>query len=82
VKPQSWAQIKNITTDEFISALLKDEWSLRSGTGSSSRVFTKQGKVVSIHYHPHKTFGPSQLRQLLNDAGWAEGDLKRLKMIK
>jgi len=37
---------------------------------------------VSIHYHPHKTYGPSMLKMLLDDIGWSEEQLRALKLIK
>ena len=56
----------------------------RDETGSSATVYRNDnlGKIVSIHVHPHKTFGPRQLREILDDIGWTEEDLKRLKLVK
>jgi predicted RNA binding protein YcfA (HicA-like mRNA interferase family) len=64
-----------------MSALNRDEWSCDMD-GGSMRIYLKDGKRVSIHYHPRKTFGPKLLQALLNDIGWTEVDLRRLKLIK
>ena len=37
---------------------------------------------VAIHYHPKKTYGASLLQGLLEDIGWNEDDLQRLRLIK
>ena len=42
----------------------------------------KQGRQITIHYHPDKNYGPDLLRMLLNDIGWTELDFKRLKLIR
>jgi predicted RNA binding protein YcfA (HicA-like mRNA interferase family) len=81
MKPDIWAQLKNITADEFIRALENDGWKQRGGSGAR-RVFLKDRNLVSIHYHPKKTYGRNMLKDLLKDIGWNENDLKRLKLIK
>ncbi|MCG2817094.1 MAG: hypothetical protein L6425_14305 [Candidatus Aminicenantes bacterium] len=40
------------------------------------------GRRVSIHYHPHKTFGPNLLKALLEDIGWDVEKMKKLKLVK
>jgi predicted RNA binding protein YcfA (HicA-like mRNA interferase family) len=82
MKPNIWAQLKNMTADDFINALEKDGWIYRGGSGSSSRVYTKDQHMVSIHYHSHQGYGPDQLRDIFKDTGWTEQDLKKLKLIK
>lgn len=82
MKPQIWDQLKNKSVDDLIQALIRDGWTLEPGTGSSSRVYTKQLKVVYIHYHPSKTYNPKMLKYILEQIGWTEQDLKRLKLIK
>jgi predicted RNA binding protein YcfA (HicA-like mRNA interferase family) len=82
LKPQIWDQPKNKTADELINALEKDGWTLHDVSGSSRRVYFKGPKVVSIHYHPHKSYNPKMLDYLITQMGWTEQDLKRLKLIK
>ena len=36
---------------------------------------------VSVHYHPKKTYGAKMLKALLNDTGWSEDDMRRLKLL-
>lgn len=81
MKPEIWAQLKNITADEIISALEKDGWIYRGGSGAR-RIYLKGCKLVSVHYHPRKTYGRDLLRDLLKDIGWSEDDLRRLKLVK
>jgi predicted RNA binding protein YcfA (HicA-like mRNA interferase family) len=77
-----WDQLKNISAAELISALKKDGWKPRRSRGAQ-QVFTHfSGKIVSIHYHPKKTFTASLLSNLLEDIGWTVADLARLKLIK
>jgi len=77
-----WDQIKNKTAEEIISALKRDGAILDTSKGSA-RVFRyPDRRRVAIHYHPHKTYGPALLKDLMNDIGWNEADLHRLKLIK
>jgi predicted RNA binding protein YcfA (HicA-like mRNA interferase family) len=80
-------QLKNKTVDEFITALLKDGWArdLESKRGAVLvfRKRTSPPRRVTIHYHPKKVYGWCKLLEgLLNDIGWSEEDMKRLKLIK
>jgi predicted RNA binding protein YcfA (HicA-like mRNA interferase family) len=86
MRKEIWDQLKNITSGEILQALEKDRvngW-YSDETGSSAVVYRNdtQGRIVSIHNHPHKNFGAKQLKELLKDIGWEENDLKRLKLIK
>jgi predicted RNA binding protein YcfA (HicA-like mRNA interferase family) len=77
----AWAQLKSITATELLRALERDGWQLRKSKGSC-RVYRKGKRMVAIHYHPDKTFGPKMLKSLLQDIGWEDSDLRRLKLIK
>jgi predicted RNA binding protein YcfA (HicA-like mRNA interferase family) len=79
--PHVWAQLKNLTCDEIIAALKKDGWSQDTGKGSE-RIYRKPPNRVSIHYHPQKTYGPKMLKGLLDDIGWTEAQMRKLKLIK
>ncbi len=79
---QIWDQIKNKTASEIIRALEKDAWH-RDTTSGAEHVFRHpDGRRVSIHFHPSKTFGPKLLKGLLQDIGWTEEDMRRLKFIR
>jgi predicted RNA binding protein YcfA (HicA-like mRNA interferase family) len=79
-----WIQIKNITADELISALEKDKFTVDAKKGAIRIYYNPHTKRrVSVHYHPKKTFkSPKLLKGLIDDAGWEESDLRRLKLIK
>ncbi len=80
--PHIWDQLKNITADRLIRALVKDGWQQDEKQGSDLVFRHSDGRRVTIHYHPRKTYGPKLLKNLLKDIGWAEEDLKRLKIVK
>ncbi len=40
------------------------------------------GRRVTIHFHPNKTYGPKLLKNLLEDISLSETELKKLKVIK
>jgi predicted RNA binding protein YcfA (HicA-like mRNA interferase family) len=86
MKKAVWDQLKNITAEELKKALDKDQSSgwYEDETGSSATVYRNDHskRIVSVHTHPHKTYGPGQLKELINDIGWTEDDLKRLNLIK
>lgn len=77
-----WDQLKGITADDIIKALKKDNWELDTKRGAEQIYRKNNGKRVSIHYHPNKTFGPKLLKNLLEDIGWNEQQMKKLKLIK
>ncbi|MCL5958666.1 MAG: type II toxin-antitoxin system HicA family toxin [Chloroflexi bacterium] len=83
---QVWDQLKNKSPDDLITALLRDGWQLdvvgKHKSGGSSRIYRHpDGRMVVIHYHRHKTYGEKLLKGLLEDIGWTEEDMRRLKLI-
>lgn len=77
----AWNQLKGITADELIAALVKDHWECDMN-GGSMRIYKKGTNRVSVHYHSKKTYGAKMLKDLLDDIGWSEEDMKRIKLIK
>jgi len=77
-----WDQLKNKTADDLISALNKDGWKPDEMAGAEQIYRHPDGRRVSIHYHPKKTYSPKLLKALLEDIGWTEDDMRRLKLIK
>jgi predicted RNA binding protein YcfA (HicA-like mRNA interferase family) len=77
-----WEQLKNLTADELISALKRDGWQPDECRGAFHPFIdpATRNRII-IHYHPQKTYGPNLLKGLLDDIGWTEEDLKRLKLI-
>jgi len=80
--PHIWQQLKNLTADDLIRALERDDWVRDIRTGAEQVYWHPDGRRVSIHYHPGKTYGPKLLKALLKDTGWTEADLRRLQLIK
>jgi predicted RNA binding protein YcfA (HicA-like mRNA interferase family) len=82
---RAWDQLKSITCDRLVSALEQDGWIFDTGKGSQ-RIYRKIiddiVHRVSIHYHAQKTYGANLLKSLLEDIGWSEDDMRRLKLIK
>lgn len=79
--PNVWSQLKNLTAGELASALERDGWSLDT-KGGSQYIYWKNGRRVSVHMHPKKTYGAGTLKGLLQDTGWGEADFRRLRLIK
>jgi len=77
-----WDQLKNLSADDLISALNRDDFKPDTVMGSQRIYKHHDGRRVSIHYHAGKTFGPNLLKSLFNDIGWSINDLRRLKLIK
>lgn len=67
----------------IIAALKKSGWKVEPNCSGAIQVYRdEQGNRVGIHYHPKKTYGAKLLQGLLDDIGWTESDLKKLKLIK
>jgi predicted RNA binding protein YcfA (HicA-like mRNA interferase family) len=79
---QTWDQLKNKTAKDLMSALGKDGAVLDMTRGAVQVFLYPDGRRVTIHYHPSKTYGPNLLKSLIEDIGWTEKDLRRLKLIK
>jgi predicted RNA binding protein YcfA (HicA-like mRNA interferase family) len=77
-----WDQLKNLSVDELIDALLKDDWAPDTKAGSQHIYKHPDSRRASVHYHAGKTFGPNLLKSLFHDIGWSIKDLRRLKLIK
>jgi len=77
-----WDQLKNLSADELIAALLKDDWEPDTKSGSQRIYKHPDGRRASVHYHAGKTFGSNLLKSLFDDIGWSVKDLRRLKLIK
>lgn len=80
-----WNQLKNLTKQDLIDALLRDGWIKDPASKGATIGYIKHGnpanKRVVIHYHPGMTCGPGLIKGLIEDIGWEIADLKRLKLI-
>ena len=78
-----WAQLKNKTADELISALEKDGFVLDNKARTERIYRHPDSRRVSIHYHTgNRGYQSGLLKALLEDIGWTENDMRRLKLIK
>ena len=76
-----WAQLKNITSQKLITALKKDRWTPEQTIGASQPYY-KDGRRVTIHVHPKKTYTPKLLKAILDIIDWTEAEMRKLKLIK
>lgn len=78
-----WDQLKNKTTDKLISALEKDGFVLDNKARTERIYRHPDGRRVSIHYHTgNRGYRRGLFKALLEDIGWTENDMRRLKLIK
>lgn len=78
-----WAQIKSLTAQELVSALEKDGFELQDRKGAVRLYIHPDGRKITIHWHPHSTYGSGLLKALLEAVGWTTlADLKRVGLIK
>ncbi len=82
-----WNQLKSKTADDLIAALKRDGFEQDPASKGAQLAFIKRStpgtaQRIVIHYHPKKTYGPRLLKGLLDDIGWDDADLKRLKLVK
>ncbi len=83
--PNIWNQLKNLTAEDIIKALQRDGWTRDPSSKGAVLAYIKYGSPtqrVTIHFHPKKTYGAKLLKALIDDIGWDEADLKRLKLIR
>ena len=78
-----WEQLRGKTANELISALLKDGFILDEKIRTERIYRHPDGRRVSIHYHTGSTcYGRGLLKSLLEDTGWSENDMRRLKLFR
>jgi len=82
-----WNQVKNLTKDDFRDALIRDGWTRDPASRDATITYIKPipsggDQRIVIHYHPGEICGPKIIKALIEDAGWTEADLRRLKLIK
>ena len=84
----TWNQLKGLTLKELAKALKRDGWTEEQRSGATVGFIKTIGngavsrRRVVLHVHPGKSFGPRLLKALLDDIGWSEEDLIRLKLIR
>ena len=74
---------RNITARKFVRALMRDGFVLVRQKGSHRTYRHPDGRTVTVAFHrPGDTFRPGTLKAMIQDVGWTEADLRRLKLIK
>lgn len=79
---QAWDQPRAKTCDEIVTAILRDGFAVEDTAGAIHGYRHPDGRRVTIHYHPKKSYRPNLLKALLADLEWSERDMRRLKLIK
>jgi len=77
-------KLRNITAIDFIRALKKDSFVFKRQKGSH-RIYVKPEtgrQVVIAYHHTSEIIRIGTLSNLINDAGWTEDDLVRLKLMR
>ena len=76
-------QLRNITAREFISALVRDGFVWDRGSGSHQVYYHPDGRRVTVIFHSGSdTFARKTLKSMIEQTGWTEDDLTRLKLTK
>jgi hypothetical protein len=87
-----WSQIKNLTKDTIVDALIRDGWIKDPASKDATITYIKRletpdksgstHKRIVIHYHAGQVCGPRLIRAIIEDTGWTTEDLKRLKLVR
>jgi len=77
-----YGQLRNLTAREIISAPVRDGFSFDRGDGSHQIYYHPDRRRVTVVFHGSgSTFTRKTLKSMIEQAGWTEEDLKRLKLI-
>jgi predicted RNA binding protein YcfA (HicA-like mRNA interferase family) len=79
---QVWDQLKGKSCDDLLAAIKKDGFALEATKRNTQAYINPDGGRAVIHYQPNKSYGRKLLKDLLEDIGWSEADMRRLKLIK
>lgn len=79
-----WDQLLKCTKKEIANALKKSDFPFVARSGAIHAYRHKDGRRVTIHYHPKETFKkfPDVLEHIIDIVDWTIQDLKKLKLIK
>ncbi len=79
----NYAQLRNLSAREVISALIRDGFGYDRGDGSHQIYFHPDGRRVTVTFHGGAgTFTRKTLKSMIEQTCWTEEDLKRLKLIR
>jgi predicted RNA binding protein YcfA (HicA-like mRNA interferase family) len=79
-----WADLRSLTSNQNVAALLRDGFALWRQSGSHRRLVHSDGRRVTVSsHHPGQTFPPKTLRSMLEEqARRTTADLRRLKLLR
>lgn len=77
-------KLMNISAIDLVRALKKDGFILKQQHGSHRIYFNPSNKrqVIVPYHHSGESIRKGTLSKLINDAGWTDDDLIRLKLMK
>jgi predicted RNA binding protein YcfA (HicA-like mRNA interferase family) len=80
----NYAQLRNLTAREIMSALIRDGFAFDRGAGSHQIYYHPDGRRVSVTFHsPGDTFARKTLKSMIEkEARWTADDLRRLKLVR
>jgi len=79
----NYAQLRNFSAREIISALIRDGFGYDRGDGSHQIYYHPDGRRVTVTFHGgSSTFTRKTLKSMIDQTCWTEEDLKRLKLIR
>ncbi|HAZ27584.1 TPA: hypothetical protein DCY67_03055 [Candidatus Acetothermia bacterium] len=76
-------ELRKITSRELCAALERDGFAFDRQRGSTRVYYHPQDgrRAVVAYGHPGDTLPPKTLKAILEDLGWTEDDLKRLRLL-
>ncbi|MFQ5879990.1 MAG: type II toxin-antitoxin system HicA family toxin [Dehalococcoidia bacterium] len=74
--------LRNVRTRQIITALERDGFRRTHQTGSHATYRRGDRKVMVAIHSPGATIPVGTLHRIIVDAGWAEHDLRRLRLIR
>ena len=81
--PIDYKRLRNLTARKLIAALERDGFFEHHQVGSHVTYKHPDGRRTEVSFHHSGgTFPPKTLKGIIEDVGWTEEDLKRLKLIK
>ena len=82
ISPELRRRLRNINARKLCGALERDGFVCTQGS-TSHRIYRKGTRRVSVAFHhPGATFPRKTLENMLEDIGWTDKDLIRLKLVK
>jgi len=83
MKGIDYSKLRSLTAKKIVSALIRDEFYLDRESGSHQQyLHPNKGRVTVSFHHPSDIFPPKTLKRIIQEAGWTEKNLKRLKLLK